>query len=118
MVNSDNGGELIQEILYAIAAEYEWPDFTPRRIEAIRVDPGALAPLAGTYRMERGFGVTLRMTNGKLTSQASFEAAPEELVPVGPGAFVGLTRGWRFEVQGDSLAMIPGPGARIRGARQ
>ena len=79
---------------------------------------GALTTLAGAYRMERGFGITLRMADGALTSQASFEAVPEELVPVAPGAFVGLTRGWRFEVTGDSLAIIPGPGARIRGARQ
>ena len=118
MVNSDNGGELIQEILYAIAAEYAWPDYAQRRIEAIAVDAGALTALAGAYRMERGFGITLRMADGALTSQASFEAVPEELVPVAPGAFVGLTRGWRFEVTGDSLAVIPGPGARIRGARQ
>lgn len=121
MVNSDNGGELIQEILYAVAAEYDWPAYTSRKIESIALDSAGLATVAGAYRMEsgqRGFGITLEHRNGTLTAKASFEVVAEELVPVERGAFVGLSRGWRFEVRGDSLEIVMGPGNRIRGRRQ
>ena len=120
MVSSDNGGDLIQEIMNAIAAEYRWPDRAPRTIEAIALDSAGLAAAAGTWRMgpaDRGFGLTIELKDGTLWSRAPFNVMPEELVPVAPGDFVGLSRGWRFEIRGDSIGIVTGPTNRIGGRR-
>jgi len=49
MTNSDNGGVVAQEVLRAIAREYNWPTFTAIEKVAVSLTPDALAPLAGKY---------------------------------------------------------------------
>jgi len=39
MTNSENGAELIAEIIRSVAAEYGWPDFHPRARVNIKLDP-------------------------------------------------------------------------------
>jgi CubicO group peptidase (beta-lactamase class C family) len=62
MSNSDNG-VLTQEILYAIAKEYQWPDYGPREIVPVAFDSATIAQLVGEYPEP------LRITQGKQTSQ-------------------------------------------------
>jgi len=51
MTNGDAGSALAQEILFAIAAEYGWPDFAPREVTTIAPDSAALEAFVGRYAM-------------------------------------------------------------------
>jgi len=42
MTNSDNGGQLANEILRTIAHEYGWPDFQPSERTITKADPKLL----------------------------------------------------------------------------
>ncbi len=71
MTNSDNGGQLAEEVLRTIASEYKWPDFAPRTRKAIAVSPGLLANYAGIYAFAPGFNMTITVADGQLISQVS-----------------------------------------------
>jgi CubicO group peptidase (beta-lactamase class C family) len=119
MGNSDASGRLIQEIENAIAAEYAWPDHSPRVITAIAADSATLAAVTGVYQLEAGrqkFPLTLKLENGVLMVQVPFDI-PEEVIPVEPGAFVGLDSGLRFEVRGDSVVVMQG-GRKVAAGRK
>ncbi|HEY0020171.1 MAG TPA: serine hydrolase domain-containing protein [Longimicrobium sp.] len=50
MTNSDAGGELIMEILRALAVEYGWPEFRPVEKTAVALDRDAPAYAPGRYQ--------------------------------------------------------------------
>jgi hypothetical protein len=54
MTNGDQGSELADEVLAAIAAEYGWPSHHPRTKRVVAKDPKSLAELVGTYSLEVG----------------------------------------------------------------
>jgi len=49
MTNGDGGGSLDSEVLLSVAAEYGWPDYGPREIDALPLDSAALAAYVGEY---------------------------------------------------------------------
>ena len=49
MTNGQQGEKLITEILRSVAREYAWPDFQPARHTLVKLSPGALNHLEGTY---------------------------------------------------------------------
>jgi CubicO group peptidase (beta-lactamase class C family) len=49
LTNSDNGGLLADEILRAVSAAYEWPDYKPEEKAVYRLDPSAYEPYEGRY---------------------------------------------------------------------
>jgi CubicO group peptidase (beta-lactamase class C family) len=49
MTNSDNGGQLVQEVLGGIALAYGWPGYLPPERELVRLDPKILNGYLGTY---------------------------------------------------------------------
>ncbi|MCC6770906.1 MAG: serine hydrolase [Gemmatimonadaceae bacterium] len=51
MTNSDAGSALAQEILLALAAEYQWAEFAPREVTTIAMDSVALDAFVGRYTM-------------------------------------------------------------------
>ncbi len=52
MVNSDEGSPLVAEILRAVATEYHWPDFFPRKKKPIYIEP--LQYYEGLYATDYG----------------------------------------------------------------
>jgi CubicO group peptidase (beta-lactamase class C family) len=66
MTNGDRGVGLGMEILRAVAREYGWPALQPVEKTVVRVDPSALAPLAGRYELRPGKIVTLALEGGTL----------------------------------------------------
>ncbi len=51
MANSDNGFLLSDEILRALSAAYEWPDFKPEEKAVYRIDPSITRQYAGRYEV-------------------------------------------------------------------
>jgi CubicO group peptidase (beta-lactamase class C family) len=66
MTNSDTGGQIGDEIMHAIAAEYNWPDWHPIVRTAITVDPKILPQYAGTYALAPNFDMVVTVENGQL----------------------------------------------------
>ena len=71
MTNGDAGGQLGDEIMHSIAAEYGWPDFKPTVRETVAVDPKVLALYAGTYELFPKFDLVVTVENGQLMTQAT-----------------------------------------------
>jgi CubicO group peptidase (beta-lactamase class C family) len=51
MTSSDNGGEVMMEVIRTIAHEYRWPDFAPPTRTIAKLNPKSLDRLAGVYAM-------------------------------------------------------------------
>ncbi len=51
MTNSDNGFLLTDEILRAVSAVYEWPDYKPQEKTLYRLDPSVYAQYVGRYEI-------------------------------------------------------------------
>ncbi len=51
MTNSDNGFLVTEEILRAVSAVYEWPDYKPQEKTLFRLDPSIYAQYVGRYEI-------------------------------------------------------------------
>jgi CubicO group peptidase (beta-lactamase class C family) len=51
MTNSDNGGQLANDITRTVAHEYGWPDFQPKEKTAVSVNPRILSGYVGHYQV-------------------------------------------------------------------
>lgn len=71
MTSGDNGGQLGDEVMHSIAAEYGWPDYHPVVRTAIEVDPKILAQYVGTFELQKGLDLVVTLENGKLITQAT-----------------------------------------------
>jgi CubicO group peptidase (beta-lactamase class C family) len=81
MTNSDRGGALITEIMFAIAHEYGWPDFHPTERTQAKVDPAVLRDYVGRYQLAPKLVLTVTQEGDHLFTQATgqpkAEAFPE-----------------------------------------
>jgi CubicO group peptidase (beta-lactamase class C family) len=81
MTNSDNGGDLASEIMFAIAHEYGWRDYGPKVRAKAKVDPAIFKDYVGRYQLQPGFVITVSTRDGRLFTQATgqdeFEVFPE-----------------------------------------
>ena len=71
MTNSDRGGELISEIMFAIAHEYGWEDYAPKVRIQVKVDPAILRGYVGNYQLAPHFFLTITMQGDQLVTQAT-----------------------------------------------
>ncbi len=71
MTNGDLGALLAREILSAIAAEYGWPDFTPRERAVVAIGAETLRAYAGKYQLPGGRLVAITVEAGRLYGQPS-----------------------------------------------
>lgn len=92
MTNSDAGGDVMVELLRAISAEYDWPDFKVTQRTPGKIDPAALPAFAAVYRGERGETATVTHENGRLYILAQpLGPTRVELHPAGGSEFFVLT---------------------------
>jgi CubicO group peptidase (beta-lactamase class C family) len=101
MVNGGGGRALIREILYAIAAEYGWPDYGPPTIQVLPMDAAALDRVVGTY--EAFFEVsrvtaTVRREGTKLVLDVPRLGIDSEAVFTSPTSLTTLDGGDVFSV--------------------
>jgi CubicO group peptidase (beta-lactamase class C family) len=69
LTNGDSGGELIEELMYSVAAAYGWPDFQVTTRKIIPVDPDKLQDYVGSYQMALGAFATISREGGRLFGQ-------------------------------------------------
>jgi CubicO group peptidase (beta-lactamase class C family) len=76
MVNSDDG-EIMNEIIRAIAKEYQWEDYLPQPLEIISVDPVRLDDYTGRFLVNPDRVLTTTKENGKLYAEPTLSPKVE-----------------------------------------
>jgi hypothetical protein len=71
MTNSDGGGGLIPEIMFAIAHEYGWQDYAPKQRSQIKVETAVLHRYAGNYQLGPNFFLSVTLEGDQLVTQAT-----------------------------------------------
>jgi CubicO group peptidase (beta-lactamase class C family) len=104
MVNSDNG-QIIREIIKAIAREYGWEEFLPAPYEVVSLDPTRLDGYVGRFQINPDRVLTLTRENGRLYAQPT-EASKVELFPVSDNRFI-------RKDQGIEYAFVKNPDGRV-----
>ena len=81
MTNSNRGYALANDVIRSIAREYNWPDWGPRAVHVVRVDPAVLRQYVGQYRLNEWFSFEITIHDDKLfiqgTGQPVLELWPE-----------------------------------------
>ena len=80
MTNSDNGGDILGEILATLAVEYGWSVLQPEERVVAEIDPAIYEEVAGEYMMETN-SVTITVEDGRLWVEVSWEPGRNELLP-------------------------------------
>jgi tetratricopeptide (TPR) repeat protein len=86
MVNSDNG-QIMDEIVRAIAREYEWEDYLSGPREIVSIDPKELDHYVGRYLVNPDRVMTITKENNSLFAEPSSEAKVE-IFPIAGGKFI------------------------------
>ncbi|MBA2356493.1 MAG: beta-lactamase family protein [Acidobacteria bacterium] len=66
MTNSDNGSRLANEVMRAVAVEYDWPDFKPRERTVVTVPLDTLRTYEGRYTQD-GLDAIIAIRGAELT---------------------------------------------------
>jgi hypothetical protein len=106
LTNGDHGGELADELLYSIAAAYDWPDFRAVEKQIVEIAPGRLRQYAGQYQMAPGAFATITLENGKLYGQVRGRDKTE-LFPESESKFF-MIEGPTVEFEKDSAGNVTG----------
>lgn len=80
MTNSENGENLIDEILRSIAAEYNWTDYQPIEKALANVNPKVYQSYVGQYEFGPNFPLTITVENNRLYAQLPVNPR-EEMYP-------------------------------------
>ncbi len=96
MTNSDNGMLLVEEILRAISAAYEWPHFKPQEKPLYKLDPSIIRQYVGRYEVNPDYVLNVASEDYYLVVQPTGQA---------------LTK---FYVEGETLFFSIDPFIRIR----
>lgn len=105
LTNGDNGGTLCQEILNAVAGEYDWPEFIEERV-LVDVDATVLDRYVGTYEVA-GMQVELVRDGGDLIAIVP-GLGPQRLHPESESRFffADMAGGVAFEENGESRVTV------------
>lgn len=86
MVNSDNG-QIMNEIVRAVAKEYEWEEYLPQPRETVSVDSTKLNEFTGRFLVNPDRALTVTQEGGRLFAEPT--ASPKfQLFPVSDNEFI------------------------------
>ena len=110
MTNGDGGPLLIREIMFALAAEFGWPERAPKQVNVVALDSSKAAGLVGAYSMKIGPGipVQVQLENGRLMWNARQFPPSTELLPESDSKFVMSTLGWSVTFSRDASGRATG----------
>jgi CubicO group peptidase (beta-lactamase class C family) len=86
MVNSDNG-QIMDEIVRAIAKEYQWEEYLPESRETVSIDPKELDHYVGRYLVNPDRVLTITKENNRLFAEPT-SGTKEEIFPLAGGKFI------------------------------
>jgi hypothetical protein len=106
MANGNGGDALLSEIMRAIAAEYDWPDYRPTERVVIPIDPRIIDLYVGEYS-EEATRIRVTREGPQLYVQTPpLGPAPLKLYPATERRF--------FLLEGDiELTFVPDPEGQI-----
>lgn len=109
MVNGDGGPPLLNEILLAIAAEYGWPEYAPREIEAVAPDSAVVEQVVGSWVATKPVPITITVSRegGALFVESEFTPR-SEAVFTAPDRLVLLEGGSELTVEMDAKGRVTG----------
>nr|MCU0649747.1 hypothetical protein [Gemmatimonadaceae bacterium] len=114
MTNSDAGGSLTKEILYAIAKEYQWPDYGPREVAPIALDSASVQQLVGEYPVPstltdgKRVSQILRMEGAVLTVEVPGFVPKSSLVALADDVLLAPETGFEFRIMRDRRGRVSG----------
>ena len=124
MTNGDGGPELIGEVLRALAAEYQWPDYAAKQVTTVALEPAAVAGLLGKYLLRVGPGIRAEVRkDGDKLMLTSSQIPAQELLAESDTSFVTSTLGWRVTFARDASGKATGltvfldSGPQLQGSR-
>lgn len=96
MVNSDNG-QIIREVMRAVAEEYGWDEFLPKPYEIVSVAKSKLESYRGRFQVNSDQVVTISLANsGRLIAEPTGDPAIE-LLPISETTFVRRDANLKYE---------------------
>src|SRR5262249_57102400 len=101
MTNSENGGQILPEIVRAIGAAYEWEGYPSEPIEPAKLDAAALAARAGRYQVTTDEILTLTPKGARLEARPSLQKE-FELIPLSADSFLRTDADVRYVFSRDS----------------
>ena len=124
MTNGDGGPQLIGEVLRALAAEYQWPDYGAKQVTTVALEPAAVAGLLGKYLLRVGPGIRAEVRKeGDKLMLAPAQMPVQELLAESDTSFVTSALGWRVTFTRDAsgkataLTVFPDNGPQLQGTR-
>jgi CubicO group peptidase (beta-lactamase class C family) len=80
LTNSDNGSLLAEEILRAVSATYDWPDWKPRERPLFRLDPSIYRQYVGRYQVTPDYALDVAYEDYYLVIRPTGQAATKFFV--------------------------------------
>ena len=107
MTNSENGAQLVLEILRSIAAEYQWPDYHPRERVIAKVDPSIYETYVGEYEVAPGLILSVTKEGDRLFSQSPGQPR-SEMLPESESTFFSrdIDAQFTFVREGDHVVRV------------
>jgi CubicO group peptidase (beta-lactamase class C family) len=110
MTNSDNGIDLIVEVLSSIGFVYDWKDYQAKERSVFPMAPSAGARYVGRYDMS-GTPLTIEQRDGALYIDGLL-GSPTQIYPESPSAFFILKRDLELTFDSDSSGNVNGLSVR------
>ena len=108
MTNATGGEWIKHQILRAIAAEYDWPDFQPLEIEVAQLTTEALEAVSGRYLYRDRTEWLVRYEDGRILLEREGRS-PVELFPISEDVFIEITFGFRYSFERDQFTGFLSP---------
>lgn len=120
MMNANRAMPLAQELIRAIAREYNWPDYLPPERVLAKVDSAVYQKYAGLYELDSGFKITMTAEEGRLWAQgqgqSKFELLPESETKYFSDS--GIAHRFEMDAGGAVVAVIIEQGGQTRRAKR
>jgi CubicO group peptidase (beta-lactamase class C family) len=120
MVNANRAIPLAQELIRAIAREYNWPDFLPPERVLAKVPPTVYQKYTGIYQVDSGFKIRVMTEEGRLWAQgqgqSKFELLPESETKYFSDS--GIVHSFELDQSGKVVAVIIQQGGQTTRAKR
>lgn len=112
MTNGDAGSVVYQQLLIALAKEYQWPSFKAREIEPVALDASMLEQLVGEYPLppmsptDKPPSAFITQDNGKLMIEAAQFLAKDEIVLLANDEMIVPDNGFQLKLARDKNGRV------------